>query len=362
MIKTWLLCSCRIALMLGIIFVLAVVGLVAYGPDLSFTRAHIATKIKQAVHANTVQISDVKLVWQAGPAVDVGQVDIDAPSFSIHGSHAFATINPFDLLLFRIVPELTLAGGEFALNLDATQEQVSKPVNMTTKLDDVNITWILHGEQQSIEHVSALVMPFAEYISVKADGIDFSVSLNAQQLPQHIKLQASNFSGLPQSWKAHVSGLHQLDFSADMTSEQTWNWQLETDATQGLIAADEVHFRLPFQHLKLQGNVNLSLEEGMQLQALNIDQFKWKDGDNFGDFKLKWSDNVMHVDALDGSTSMPLLWSWLWMLGEGDWHDWLNSMHSGRIRDVRATLDLDWVDPLHTVPTYDNLIAMTYHV
>ncbi len=362
MIKTWLFCSCRIALMLGIIFVFAVVALVAYGPDLSFTRAHIATKIKQAVHANAVQISDVKLVWQAGPAIDVGRVDLDAASFSVHGSHAFATFNIFDLFMLRTVPELTLTGGEFIVNLDAKQDQASEPVNMITKLEDVNITWILHDEQQSIKHVNVLVAPFAEYISFKADGVRFSASMDKQQLPQHIKLQASNFSGLPKSWQAYVSGLNHVDFLADMTSEQTWDWQLQTDATQGLIAVDKVHFRLPFQHLNLQGNVDLNVDEGMELQALNIDQFKWKDGDNFGDFKIKWSNDVMHVDALDGSISMPLLWSWLWMLGDDEWHDWLNSMHDGRIRDVRATLDLDWVDPLHSAPTYDNLIAMTYHV
>ena len=362
MIKTWFVCSCRIVLMLGIIAVVAVVGLVVYGPDLSFSRAHLASIIAQQLHADQVRVSDVKLSWQAGPALDVGQVDIDAASFSVHGTHALLTINPFDILILRFVPELRLAGGEFAFDLDARQEQAPKPLELAVQLEDVSITWTLQGERQSMRHVSALVMPLAEYISVKADGIDFSASLNARQLPQHIRLQVTDFSWFPQSWRAYLSGVNQLDFSADIIDQQAWHWQLDMDATQGLIAINQIHFRLPFQSLDLQGKVHLDIAEKIELKALNIDKFKWKDGDNFGDFKLKWSDDVMRVDALDGSVAMPLLWSWLWMLGDEDWHAWLNSMRSGRVRDVRATLELDWKDPLRTLPTYQNALDMTYHV
>jgi len=60
---------------------------------------------------------------------------------------------------------------------------------------------------------------------------------------------------------------------------------------------------------------------------------------------------------------MPMLWSWLWGVSEGDaWYRWLSSMQYGRLSDVRATLSLPWAKPLPSSPTAQDLAQLSYHV
>ncbi|MDX8382979.1 MAG: AsmA-like C-terminal domain-containing protein, partial [Ghiorsea sp.] len=146
-------------------------------------------------------------------------------------------------------------------------------------------------------------------------------------------------------------------------SPQTWKWQASLMAEDGgQLVFDDAHVRIPFAAIKANGTIGLSTSLPQQLTYLDIAALKWRNDKNFADAMLHWRDDHLHIQITDGSATMPMLWSWLWMLGEDGFQQWLGLMKHGRLDGVQATLDLPWERPLSAAPTAKDIENMTYHV
>jgi len=369
MIKICFIRGCRIVLMLVAIALLSIVALFSVSPDISFLEAHVEHKIGKAFNTDKVDIAFIKMGWNSGPVFDLGKVNLASDTISLHGTHLVFSYSTFQLFRAAVAPVVSLAGGEITINLDADSKaenaSVTSPANVTTKLENVQINWIYQQETQSIYHADAEIAPFASNLSLEADGLELRISLADDALPETITLNMIDFSMLPKSWSAYIQGLTELSLTAKRQGQQTWSWQSQVQAGEdkGLLAFDDVHIRIPFASFAAQGDVQLDIgKEGIALVAFEASDVQWKNGNNYGDFNVSWQQDMLHIDALDGSTAAPLLWSWLWPIGGDLFHQWLDSMRHGRISNVRAKVDLDWVAPLKQAPTLQNLLDMKYHV
>ncbi len=362
MFKFCLFRGCRIALMLVTLAIIGFISVFYYSPDVGFFEHYVEQKLKANLSAKKVDVSTVKISWDSGPVISLGEVNIDADRLSIQKSQIKLSYSIFHFFRGSFAPELHISGGNLVFDFDAERKQKSQPVDVLTVLSDVRISWIYKQEEQVFEHVNASVLPYATHVFFKSDGVDLYAALDVHQRPTLLRLKMTDFSGLPKSWRVYVNGLKTLDLNIQDDSDTTWAWQLKTRADKGLVAIDEIHFKLPFHQLDAQGTIQFKATDAVSLASFQAHDLHWQDGDNFGDFKLKWLNDSLHIDALDGSTTMPMLWSWLWMLGDEEWHDWLNSMHYGRLKDVRAELDLHWATPLISTPNHQDIMDMTYHV
>jgi len=348
--------------MLAVLFVFGVVLLFVAPPDIGFVESQIEVKLEKTLHANIVDISNVRLAWESGPSLKLDVHEIISNKLEIRQSHMSFSYRFYNVFIGQFAPELALTDGTMKLNLDVKDDNETHPANVVTSLHNVNFIWVFNNETQVLQHVQAKILPYGSNIYLKADGLSVSAKFEHGTALKRLTLKAENTSSLPLSWQGYITGMQNFEFSVKKKADQLWTWKLLSSAKQGSVNIEEAHFKLPFKTLEANGDVSLSSDDKVSLQLFNVDELRWNDGENFGDFNMQWNNQVLHIEATDGSTSMPLLWSWLWMLGDKSWHDWLNSMHEGRAHDVRATLDLDWRNPLAAIPTIQNLINMKYHV
>jgi len=348
--------------MLAVLFVSSVVFLFVVPPDIGFLKAKIEAELEQTLKAKKVDISNVHLAWESGPSLNIDVHEIISDKLKIHESRMTFSFQVYKFFIGQFSPEIALSDGNMQLDLDVQSEGEAHPINVMTRLDNVSLTWVVNHETQVLNHVQATIFPYGSNIYFKADGISLVAKIDGGTSIEQLTLQIEDMSGLPASWQAYVSGMKKFELSVTRNTDQLWSWKLLTLAKQGSVHIEQAHFKLPYQVLEAKGDVTLRLGDQLTLQHFNVDELHWKDNDNFGNFNMQWDNHVLQIEVIDGSTSMPLLWSWLWMLGDDEWHNWLNSMHAGRVHDVRATLDLDWDNPLAATPTIKNLIDMKYHV
>ena len=365
MFKICFIRGCRIILMLLVIAITLFVTLFAVSPDVSFVEAHFEQKIGAALNADSVDIESVSMSWDSGPVFDVGAVNISADAFSVHNANIVLSYSLLQLFRADVAPVVSVKGGTIAFDLDADTKSTSSasPAYITTKFEDVQINWTFQQETQRLEHVNAEITPWASSIILTTDGLALTANLDSDGLPKKMVLHITDFSYLPYSWLKHIQGFNDFSFTVQRRADHQWSWAINVKAEKGLLAFDEAYVRIPFQSFAAQGNIELDIEQAeVKLAAFDAADIRWKDGQNYGEFKASWQKGILHIDALDASTATPLLWSWLRPIGDGLFHQWLASMKHGRISHVRANVDLPWQAPLLDAPTLQNVLDMKYHV
>ncbi|MDX8387640.1 MAG: AsmA-like C-terminal domain-containing protein [Ghiorsea sp.] len=350
--------------MLVVLSVLVLVAAFIVSPNIKPFTSILESQVKQSLHAEHFSISNLQMAWNSGPVVDMGQVKLVSPSLSIEGASATLSYSVFQVFRGSFSPQLKIRGGTITLDLDAETSQSSSesPPNLLLVLENNRVEWKFNQEVQSFYHVQASVFPDYSDILFKSDGVDFYLKLDEEKQPKQLRLQMDEFAGIPKSWLAYVTNLEQVNVKARLDGKRNWNWSMQALANAGALSIPQVHVNVPVSGFDAQGSLMLEKGTYFFLKQLDVNAFHWKNHAGFADFTAQWKNDTLNVQALDGSTTMPLLWSWLWMLGEDEWHTWLNSMQHGHIDTVQATLSLPWQDPLHQVPTSENLRQLKYHV
>ena len=339
---------------------LAVFFLIA--PNADEFEQYIETKLKTTLHAQQVDITQVQLAWHAGPVLDIGHVDIIAPSFFVKQAIVQVSYSFFDMLLGSLAPEIIIQDGKIGFDMDVKSKHAFKPLNVKFTLTNMQLSWLYKHEKQKLYNVNIYVKPLAQDVLVHAKGLMVHVVLNENYLPKLVRLNIEDFSSLPASWMSYTQGLSAVHFNIQQQGKLAWQWDINIQGDNGLVAVDEVHLRVPFEHFIAQGDVALQQGEPFALQELDVNTLQWKANDGFVDAKLTWENDKLHLQVLDAATTMPKLWSWLWMLGGKGWHAWLAGMQHGRIENIRGTLDLPWSKPLTLGLAQARFSDMTYHV
>ncbi|MDQ6980997.1 MAG: AsmA-like C-terminal domain-containing protein [Ghiorsea sp.] len=362
MLKLCLIRGCRIILMLVIFTLLSLVLFFLVAPNANEFEQYIETKLQTTLHAEQVDISQVQLAWHAGPVLDIGRVDIVAPSFVVEQASIQVSYSLFDMLLGSLAPEIIIQDGKLGFDLDVKSEHAFKPLNVKFTLKNMQLTLLYQQQKQVLYDANVYIKPLAQDVLVQAKGLMVHVVLNDDYLPKLVRLNIEDFSGFPASWMVYVQGLSAVHFNLQQQDKLAWQWDVNIQGDHSLVAVDEIHLRVPFEHFIAQGDVALEQGESFALQTFNANTLNWKGKDDFANTTLSWKDDILHLEVLDATASMPKLWSWLWMLGGNDWHTWLSQMHHGRVKNVRGTLDLPWSKPLVLGLAQARFSDMTYHV
>lgn len=362
MIKVCLIRGCRILLMLGVLLFLFILSIFTYSPDIGFVEAHVEQEMAKILGVDSVDIQYIAMHWDTGPAVDFGAVHISAEQWYMDDTKVAVAYPIFQAFRMDFAPQVLMQGGKIGFSLDSSTKQKALLPNIKFELQDVAITWMLAQEQQTLSHVYAYVSAFASYVDIQADGLQATLLRSPDGWIDAAQFSIQGASVLPPSWQTYVQGLDTLNITVRHKQDTTWAWQLEAAATHGILSFDQVHIRIPFYTLAAKGTLGLNIGAEVSLHFFEAEEVKWRHGRNFADLSAQWSNGVLHIEATNGSTSAKMLWSWLWAIDDGLFHDWLSSMQYGQVSHARASIDLDWYHPLQAAPTRQNLVDMKYHV
>lgn len=364
MVRVCLVRGCRISFMLMVLACVALFIVFYVSPDIRPFSSYVESKIKKEMQADECSISNLKLAWDDGPVVDFGRIILTRKDLVIHDVSAQLSYSFFRMFRGSFVPELRLSGGMVSLNLDENITSQSSAIAVLIAIEDIQLNWTLNQETQTFYHLSANIPPAYSNITFQADGLNGYLDMggNGPQQLKKLRLYMRDFSGLPASWLKYVSNVATLKVDVRLEENNSWHWQVDMKADDGLLSVPSAHVQVPLTSLYAEGQLMLEADDMLRLKQFEATTLQWQNGVNFADFTLNWQKDVLHIAAQDGSTTMPMLWSWLWMLGGEEWHQWLNSMQSGRLEAVNATLDLDWQTPLHAAPTAEDFDSMQYHM
>ncbi|MDQ6989765.1 MAG: AsmA-like C-terminal domain-containing protein [Mariprofundaceae bacterium] len=367
MLQLCLFRACRIALMLLLALIVAIVALCYAAVDLNFMKPMVEKALKTQLQTEHVSVSQLQLIWDAGPSLDMGVIELQNPQLSLEHTQAVLSFSFSGVFQGVVAPRLLLRDGYLSLKLDKqaknqVNQQLQAP-HMQLELDDMRLTFSFADTPITLQHVTAHISPLLSDMQLQADGLQLSAAFDQAMQLQRLHVQVEDFTWLPQAWLLYVKNLKKVDMSAQMTRSNTWQWQVHALANQGQIQFEDAHLEIPFERLEGQGELSLETSESLELLRFEASEISWLDGDNFAEFKLLWFENVLNLEIMDGQATMPMLWSWLWQLSDGDaWHQWLSSMQYGVLKDVQATLRLPWKNPLSAAPAAADIEQLTYHV
>lgn len=363
MLKLCLFRGLRILVMLVVAACFVVAALFVSDPNINSFKSYLEEETKLKLASQDVQFSDLSILWLSGPALHLGQVDISSRTFSLQQAQVYISYPWLNVFHGVLGPKIVIRGGGLLLNTDTIVQEKEVSNDWTVALEHVNFSYVFQQETQTINQLNATIFPGESDMVFKGEGFDLLAAFDDQRHLKKVRLFVSNFSCLPSSWLAYTKGLKQMSLNVQRKESNEWDWRtMATAASDGKIEVPSAHFVLPLDSLEAYGSLTLAESNEIQLAALTVEKLAWKHGENFGQFTADWRDNHLHIQAYSGSVSMPLLWSWLWTLGDDAWHAWLSSMKAGRIDSVVGYLDLDWAQPLSNIPTRQNLLDMRYRV
>lgn len=354
--------GCRIILMLVLFALLSFVLFFIFPPNIHDFKPYIESKLETTLHAKKVDISQLRLTWHTGPVLDIGQVHIVAPSFVVKEAKVQVSYDLFDIFLGSLAPEIIIQDGHAGFNLDIKSKHASKPLNIQLTLKNMDISWIYKQEKQILHDANLYMKPFAQDVLVQAKGFFVHLVMDQDYLPRLVRINIEDFSSFPTSWLAYTQGLSSVQLKLQKQGKLTWQWDVDIQGDQGLLTVDKVHLRVPFERFRGQGDVSLQQGEGFSLHIFHANTLQWKAKDSFANAQLTWENDNLHLQVSDAATTMPKLWSWLWMLGGEHWHDWLSAMQHGRVENAHGSLDLPWSKPLVLGLAGAQFSNMTYHV
>ena len=354
--------GCRIILMLVLFTLISLVLLFTFPPNIDNFKPYIESKLESTLHAQQVDISQLHLTWHTGPVLDIGQVHIAAPSFVLEEAKVQLSYDLFDIFLGSLAPEIMIQDGRIGVNLDTKSKHDSKPMNIQFTFKNMDVSWTYKQNKQVLYDANLYIKPFAEDVLLQAKGLFVHFVMDQDFLPKLVRLNIEDFSSLPRSWQAYTQGLSAVRFKLQKQGKLAWQWDMDIKGDQGLVTVDKVHLRVPFERFTGQGDVSLQQDETFSLRVFHANTLQWKAKDSFANAQLTWENDNLHLQVSDAATTMPKLWSWLWMLGGEHWHDWLSAMQHGRVENVHGTLDLPWSKPLALDLAGAQFSNMTYHV
>jgi len=361
MMRTCLLYGLRILTLLLFLAVISTVTLCYISPNINIFQRPFESLVKQTLHATQFEVSALKLAWHGGPVLDLGEVTLEVPNCTIQYARTEISLPIFQLFRGDTAPMISLTGGSMKLDLNGDSTSAMVAPNIHLMLQAVDITWTYGQESGLLSDVGLQTRPYFTYISLKSDALHVTLTPNQAMQVEKLQVKIEDWSVLPQSWRNYMPHAKSLVFSAHLTGLQAWQWQLDLVADDAKLLLPNAHVVLPFEHIKAVGFVALTAAAD-RLKKLEVSTLKWENKANFADAKLVWQDDVLQLEIFDGSSSMPMLWSWLWMLGEDGFQQWLSMMKHGRLADVRASLSIPWSNPLHAAPTENDIDQLTYHV
>ena len=362
MLKLCLIRGCRIILVLVVLLLLTLALPFLSSPNINNFKQYVESRLETILHAQQVEISQLHLTWHTGPVLNLGQVHIVAPSFVVEDANIQVSYDLFDIFLASLAPEVIMQGGHIGVNLDIKSNHDSQPMNVQFTLKKMGISWTYQQNEQVLNDVNLYIKPFAQDVLVQAQGLFVHVVMGQNFLPTLVRLNIEDFSSLPPSWMAYTQGLSAVHFTLQKQGKLAWQWDFDIEGDQGLVTVDKVHLRVPFERFTGQGDIFLRQDKAFSLRRFHAKTLQWKAKDSFANAQLTWENDNLHLQVLDAATTMPKLWSWLWMLGGEHWHDWLTGMQHGRVENVHGTLDLPWSKPLLLGLAEAQFSDMTYHV
>ena len=172
--------------------------------------------------------------------LDIGRVDIVAPSFFVEQASIQVSYTLFDILLGSLAPEITIQNGKLSFDMDVKSEHAFKPLNVKFTLKNMQLTWRYQQEEQVLPHANIYIKPLAQDVLVQAKGLMVHVVLNDDYLPKLVRLNIEDFSGLPASWMTYTQGLSAVHFNLQQQGKLAWQWDVDIQGDHGLVAVDEV--------------------------------------------------------------------------------------------------------------------------
>ncbi len=349
-------------LMLAAAAFMAVAALFLGAPNISMFKSQVIESAQTQLQASQFEISDLKLAWQAGPALDLGNVQLQTSTYQLQNAHILLSYPLMHIFRGSLAPQVIISGGAFFLDLDKAAHEKPQASHVRTVFEAVDVSYVLQQQRQDIPQLSLELLPQESEFIVHAAGLDAYIAFDELKHLQQLRVEITDFSCLPNSWMQYAKNLTKAKVNVQNTADASWKWNVDVLADKGSLDIPQAHFLLPFQRLQADGSVVWQDVENKTLAWFEASSLHWKDDENFADLSMLWKQDNLHIDVHAGSASMPMLWSWLWMLGGDSWHAWLSSMHQGRIDTVTAVVDLPWSLPLQQAPSHQNLLDMTYHV
>ncbi len=327
--------------------VLFVAFLFSSAPSVEDFKPYVESRLKKVLHTESVHLSHLRLAWQAGPVIDLGKVDIQTASFSLQQASvqlAYPIYYPF---VGRFAPEVVVEHGDVSINLDAKSEQHTAMPDIQLSLRHVALHWAYRYERQTLRDVSLYVQPHGRNTLLQAPGVHAQLVFGRDGVLRLADVTIEDFSGFPQTWLRYVQGVSKAHVLVQKQGKHTWQWQANMQAKQGLVQVEQVHLRIPFSQFYGQGDIRLASGESLALERFSATTLRWRSDEGFADASMRWQDGKLVLEVADGATDMRNLWSWLWMLDEGeDWHAWLSAMHQGKATHAKGSLSLPWATPL----------------
>lgn len=358
-----------------VLFVLLIAALLTgaaiwwLAPDIKTLRPQIESYLKKELALDEVELGWLNWYWAGhlGITSDACSFRTRDGSVAVEGSRIAVYFSTWDLIRGDFLPDsIHLHDGDIQLEIKEDEAGAAAPLPpVRLVLDNMHLNWRAKGYAGDIAGLTFSVDGAGQQWLVRFPGLSAQVTLDADGLPQRVAGEFLELDWVPAELRQGLKG--SLAGNLTLTRQNLSGWKGALRLNGGETAAivmPAADFTLPFSALEAEIEFRMRPQraDGMRLERFVISHLLWSYGENSVRGKGAWEAGRLRLEGSTRQVAMPLLWSWLRPLDDGDWDLWLGKMEQGTITEAVASLSLNWPAPWRALPDLAAVQAMKYHV
>lgn len=336
-------------------------------PDIKTLRPEIESYLQDELELEEVKLGWLSWYWAGhlGITADECSFRTRDGSVEVDGSRIAVYFSFWDMIRGDFLPDsIHLHDGEMHLEVKGDTTGRSLPPARLV-LDNMHLLWKAKGYAGDITGLVLTIDSEARELFVRFPGLRAEVALDADGMPRRLAGEFLDVNWVPALLRQELRGTLAGKFNVTRRGDTAWQGSFHFRSDEhAVLSMPEADFTLPLTAIDMDVGMELERHESgdISLGQLAIRSFQWDYGDNSITGKGAWENGKLHLSASTTHVDMPLLWSWLRPLDDGDWDMWLAKMKQGTITRADASVVLVWPEPLRRRPSTAALQTMKYHV
>lgn len=299
--------------------------------------------------------------WNIGIRADGCSFTNQDESLAVRKTQLSVQISPWQLLFGEVTPyKIHLAHGRLNLAPERSTEQGLGLLPGQLVMDDMTVAWHLGSYQGELHHFGMDFDEGRRRVTAHMPGVHLRASWDAALLPEHAVLKFDDIDWLPQPLQAYVEGRPSGRMVITRLGAKRWRIGVDAKGDNSAWQWSGIPFTLPFD--AMHADLVVHAESDRTLNRIEIPSVRWRRGGDTIAASGQWYEGKLHLSATSPRLRMPLIWSWLQGMGDGDWRQWLVRMKRGQASGIKADLQLEWAEPNNGWPTAKELASMHYRV
>ncbi|MDX8392833.1 MAG: AsmA-like C-terminal domain-containing protein [Mariprofundaceae bacterium] len=340
-----LLTACRRILLVGLAGLMLIAGWVYWqAPTLDELHPQLERILAGQLGLKGLHLGELSWRWAGHTWLKAKNITFTGPAerIRVEDAQLEVRLSSWDLLLGKIEPtRISLRHGRIALQIPRASSGDSLPVPAgQLRIEDSTVTLHYGDFEHRFMHLNLHLDATRRSLAMQLPGFTLDVDWDENLQPVNLQTHFDNLDWMPEAWRLHTRG----EFNAQLdvrksNDDSSWQFSSKLNSDSGAVILNKDSAPIiAFNAIQLAARIQTGANP-TDIQAIEWQQFDWKDGENDLTAKGTWRDGILKLALQAETLNLKTLAALAKGSADDDWRAWTTAVQ-GKAHQLHGKFEL----------------------